>query len=94
MSASPPQPHVSALHVGAALTFSAGSFLYVAMDACHELASHSADVETITPAGGQGGEGEGEVNERMTLGRWGRISVLLLGAVLPRSLQMVFGHGH
>lgn len=61
-------------------------------------------------AAGEGGEGsEDELDEgderrsgvrmtiaveRQTLGRAGRILVLLVGAILPRSLQMLFGHGH
>lgn len=117
---------ISAKHVGTALTFSAGSFIFVALDAVHELASHSADVHTVhLPIGSIAGAGanaaqqgdgaeigvesadeleDGEERrsglrttiavERQTLGRTGRILVLLVGAILPRSLQMLFGHGH
>ncbi|CAO1622726.1 unnamed protein product [Parajaminaea phylloscopi] len=79
------EPAVSSTHVGAALTFSAGSFLYVALDAVHELASSSSDYE-MDPHGNQ--------LPKQTLGRVGRIAILLIGAMIPKTLQTVFGHGH
>ncbi|CAO1627794.1 unnamed protein product [Jaminaea pallidilutea] len=76
---------ISTNHVGSALTFSAGSFIYVAIDAVHELASSSSDCER---------DANGTPLPKQTLGRSGRIAMVLLGAVLPRTLQMLVGHGH
>lgn len=116
---------VSPKQVGSALTFSAGSFIYVALHAVHELASPSSDYELETsrsevphapmsmsdehPAAATmngHGRGHGHGNDpeshehthtvipKQTLGRFGRIVVLLIGAALPRGLQLIFGHGH
>ncbi|PWN25063.1 hypothetical protein BDZ90DRAFT_211219, partial [Jaminaea rosea] len=71
---------ISPSHVGTALTFSAGSFIYVALDAVHELASSSSDYERGP---------DGRHIAKMTLGRTGRIATLLAGAVLPKTLQIV-----
>lgn len=120
---STPTPRaVSASNVGSALTFSAGSFIYVALHAVHELASPASDYElesvrsepshprlstsdhhhaVDSGSGSDGGERGGvasahthTVIPKQTLGRFGRIVVLLFGAALPRGLQLIFGHGH
>lgn len=79
------QPVVSPRHVGTALSFSAGSFLYVALDAVHELASSSSDYKM---------DAHGVQLPKQTLGRTGRIATLLFGATIPKVLQSLFGHGH
>lgn len=118
-------PAVSPSEVGSALTFSAGSFIYVALHAVHELASPASDYElemttsepahtrmpttdehhstrahhhhqgsTDDNAHSHSREHTHTVIPKQTLGRFGRIVVLLVGAVLPRGLQLIFGHGH
>lgn len=79
------EPAVSSSHVGIALSFSAGSFLYVALDAVRELASSSSDYEV---------DAQGIQLPKQVLYRTGRIVTLLVGAIIPKGLQLAFGHRH
>jgi hypothetical protein len=78
---------ISASHIGTALTFSAGSFIFVAMHAVQELASASADVD-------EGGHRHLSGDPPQILGRTGRVAVFLLGTILPKMLESITGHHH
>lgn len=75
--------NISPHHIGAALTFSAGTFIFVAMHAVNELTSASADEDT---------EGGNAPSSKPILGRIGRTSTFIIGSILPKGLQMVVGH--
>lgn len=86
-------------HIGLALTFSGGTFLFVAMHAVqHATSAHSDSHSDGAAESGAAHSHEhahgGEVSEARLLGRTGRVAVLLLGAMLPRMLQGLVGHGH
>ncbi|PWN47268.1 Zinc/iron permease [Violaceomyces palustris] len=68
-------------HIGTALSFSGGTFLFVAMHAITELASASADLTYSD-------------DSPPVLGRFGRIALVLLGSATPKLLQSLAGHGH
>lgn len=95
-------------HIGGALTFSAGTFMFVAMHAVQELTSAAADIDldasTHHHHHGHAHHYEGvstsphgaptEALPRQILGRTGRLSCFLLGTILPKILQGLVGHHH
>lgn len=95
-------------HIGGALTFSAGTFMFVAMHAVQELTSAAADIDleasTHHHHHGHAHHYEGvstsshgapaEAPPRQILGRTGRVSCFLLGTILPKILQGLVGHHH
>lgn len=91
---------ISSEHIGIALTFSAGTFIFVAMHAVQELASAAADIddsERDTRAHyhhHHQQHASQSFEPRQILGRTGRVAVFLFGTVLPKTLQSITGHGH
>jgi hypothetical protein len=91
---------ISSSHIGVALTFSAGTFIYVAMHAVQELASASADIDESDADSRTAAHhhhhhhSSSPAEAKQILGRTGRVAVFLLGTVLPKTLQSLTGHGH
>ncbi|UZJ54577.1 hypothetical protein CBS101457_003897 [Exobasidium rhododendri] len=92
---------ISSSHIGVALTFSAGTFIFVAMHAVQELASASADFDegdkdasTALHLHHNHRHPSTEAKPKQILGRTGRVAVFLLGTILPKTLQSITGHSH
>jgi solute carrier family 39 (zinc transporter), member 9 len=92
--------NISPSHIGIALTFSAGTFIFVAMHAVQELASASADIDEGERDSGNAlhlhhqHRHPSSADPKQILGRTGRVAVFLLGTILPKTLQSLTGHGH
>ncbi|KAN0060241.1 hypothetical protein ACQY0O_007570 [Thecaphora frezii] len=96
---------IDAKHIGIALLFSGGTFLFVAMHAVSELASEEADLEPVAEtqqqhatsnSHGHGGgdpeaQREASIVEREVLGKVLRMALFILGSATPTLLQKVVG---
>jgi zinc transporter 9 len=94
---------ISPHHIGAALMFSAGTFLFVAMHAVQELASAAADADMEEEHHHRHHHNHHEehhhpahnsASPKQILGRTGRIAVFALGTILPKTMQIFVGHSH
>ncbi|EPQ29086.1 uncharacterized protein PFL1_03375 [Pseudozyma flocculosa PF-1] len=92
---------IDSKHIGIALLFSGGTFLFVAMHAVLELAGPDADLEPVSDGTGdteaQRNGTDDAVVEREVLGKLVRMGLVILGAWTPRLLQKVaagLGGGH